>query len=387
MNVRRLVVGCIAAGVILCLAASIFLVGQAPSLPAPTVDRVGFPSGYQNTFKVFYTFDNYQNRQIRKVWGNDVAASVTPGQAFNFPYGSVILFESYTIRQDASGEPVLDENGRFIPVNLTTLFVMRKERGFGEEYRELRNGEWEYIAYRPDGTVSTPPSATGACAQCHLFGGALPATPEAKRIGASWDYVFRPDLYFSNGNGAVPKGVMQHYVFVPSTIHAKPGENVTVYNDDQLVHRIVADDGTFDTGIMTAGASFTVKAPEAGTAINYHCTIHSRMKGQIVADPPPIVVGLVFNPATVRVGQSFSAVFSGTNLNNQTYFDVRYRAPGGIADQEISNWQRGATANPLVASGTAAGTWTITAVRPHQDETDHSGTFTSLSATITVAMQ
>jgi hypothetical protein len=180
---------------------------------------------------------------------------------------------------------------------------------------------------------------------------------------------------------------MQHYVFVPSTIHAKPGEIVTVYNDDQLVHRIVADDGSFDTGIMTPGASFTVKAGEAGTAINYHCTIHGRMKGQIVADPPPVVAGLVFNPSTVRVGQSFSAAFSGTNLNNQTYFDVRFRAPGVTADQEVSNWQRGATATHPVGTGSATGTWTITGVRPHQDETDHTGTFISISATLTVAMQ
>jgi len=33
--------------------------------------------------------------------------------------------------EDASGEPMLDADGRFIPNNLTTIFVMRKEKGFG----------------------------------------------------------------------------------------------------------------------------------------------------------------------------------------------------------------------------------------------------------------
>ena len=56
---KRLVVGCIAASVILCLAASIFFVGHAQSLPAPTVDNVGFPAGYKDTFHLLYTFDNY----------------------------------------------------------------------------------------------------------------------------------------------------------------------------------------------------------------------------------------------------------------------------------------------------------------------------------------
>lgn len=367
--------------------ASVHFIAQTQALPAPTVDRVGFPTGYQDTFRVLYTFDNYQNRQIRKVWGNDVAASVTPGQSFNFPYGSIILFESYTIRQDASGEPVLDENGRFIPVNLTTIFVMRKERGFGEDYRELRNGEWEYVAYRPDGSVSTPPSASGACAQCHLTGGALPVTAESKRIGANWDYVFRPDLYFSNGSGAVPKGVMQHYVFVPTTIHAKPGETVTVYNDDQLLHRIVADDGSLDTGVMTPGASFAVRAGDPGTAIPYHCTIHSRMRGQIVVDPLLQVSGVTFNPTTVRLGASYTTVFSGANLTNQTYFDVRFRAPGGTTDQEVLNWQRGTSASHPVGTSTSTGTWTITGVRAHEDQVDHNGTYAPVSGSLTVAQQ
>jgi hypothetical protein len=266
---------------------ALLLVGHSQSLPAPTVDRVGFPTGYRATFTHFYTFDNYQNRQIRAVFGNPIAASVGPGQVFNFPYGSIILFESYSVLEDASGEPLLDRNGRFIPNALNTIFVMRKERGFGADYKELRNGEWEYVAYRPDGSYATAPSGTGSCALCHLTGGALTLSSASKPIGAQWDYVFRPDLYFGGGSGAVPSGVLQHYVFVPSTIHARPGETVTIYNSDQILHRIVADNGSFDTGVMVPGSSFTVKAGDTGTAISYHCVLHSRVKGQVVADLPP----------------------------------------------------------------------------------------------------
>lgn len=265
--------------------AGIFVrIGHTQSLPAPVLDRVGFPSGYRDTFRLLYVFDNYQNRQIRAVYGNDVAASVRPAKVFDFPYGSIILFESYSVKEDSAGEPLRDENGRFIPNTMNTLFVMRKERGFGVDYQELRNGEWEYVAYRPDGTYATPPSGSGSCALCHLTGGSLNLTAESRNIGAQWDYVFRPDLYFGRGSGAVPDGVLQHYVFVPSTIRAKPGQLVTIYNSDQLLHRIVADDGSFDTGVMTPGSSFTVKAGDAGSVISYHCVIHSRVKGQVVAE-------------------------------------------------------------------------------------------------------
>jgi len=276
--------------VVVMIGAAAFLIGavlhtaHTQSLPAPLVDRVGFPTGYRDTFKLLYVFDNYQNRQIRAVYGNNIAASVQPGQAFNFPYGSIVLFESYTVKQDAAGEPLLDAKGRFIPDVMNTIFVMRKERGFGAEYNELRNGEWEYVAYRPDGTYSTPPSGSGSCALCHLTGGSLSISAQSQRIGAQWDYVFRPDLYFGRGSGAIPKGVLQHYVFVPATIHAHAGETITVYNSDQILHHIVADDGTFDSGVMVPGSSFTLTAGEAGTSISYHCVLHSRVKGKVVVD-------------------------------------------------------------------------------------------------------
>jgi hypothetical protein len=198
----RILVGVAASTIAAVVTGSLFFIGHAQTLPAPTVDRVGFPSGYKDAYKLFYVFDNYQNRQIRKVYANTVAAAVTPGEVFNFPYGSILLFESYSVQLDARGEPVLDIDGRFIPNAFTTIFVMRKERGFGTDYKELRNGEWEYASYRPDGSLASPPTATGSCAQCHLNGGALTT---AKNIGAQWDYVFRPDLFFSSGSGALPQ--------------------------------------------------------------------------------------------------------------------------------------------------------------------------------------
>jgi len=270
-----------------------------PSLPAPIVDRVGFPTNYQNTFIKVYTFDNYQNRQIRVVWANPTAASVTPDTVNNFPYGSIIVMETYVVMEDANGEPLLDANGRFMPnSNPPTVFVQRKEQGFGVDYGLIRNGEWEYVAYHPDGSYSTPPSGTGSCAACHLQGasgtavapGGVPVAANTVNIGQQWDFVFRPDLFatpmFGGGSGAVPNAVLQHYVFVPTTIHAQPGQVVTVYNYDQILHHIVADDNSFDAGVMKPGASFSVIASAAGSTISYHCTLHSRMKGKIVVDGP-----------------------------------------------------------------------------------------------------
>src|SRR5688500_8595218 len=107
-RLNSLLLAAIALSMLMQAAGSLRYLGYAQALPSPTVDRVGFPTGYRDTYKLFYVFDNYQNRQIRAVYANAIAASVTPGQVFNFPYGSIILFESYSVRQDAAGEPLLD---------------------------------------------------------------------------------------------------------------------------------------------------------------------------------------------------------------------------------------------------------------------------------------
>ncbi len=85
---------------------------------------------------------------------------------------------------------------------------MRKERGFGEAYGANRNGEWEYVAYRPDGSYRTEPKNTFSCAICHLQAGALT------------DWTMRTsELYVKRGNGAAPTNAIKNYSFVPKELH------------------------------------------------------------------------------------------------------------------------------------------------------------------------
>jgi plastocyanin len=261
----------------------VLLIGQGPApLPGTSTDRIGFPQNYQTTFKKLYTLDNNQNRQIRTIWANDVAQTVSPAQPWNFPYGSVLIFESWAPQLDDSGNPVLDDGGRFIPTDLQTIFVMKKDHGFGTEYGAIRNGEWEYVSYNPDGTFATPPSGSGACAICHLTGSSQPLTAGLPAMNAKNDYVFRVEQMFSGGNGAMPGAVMQNYLFVPNTIHVKAGQTLTIYNDDTVVHTIVAGDSS--SGFMGTGAAFSMKFDQPGT-VPIRCTLHNRMRGTIVVDP------------------------------------------------------------------------------------------------------
>ena len=65
----------------------------------------------------------------------------------------------------------------------------------------------------------------------------------------------------------------------------KAGAPLTIYNDDAIVHTIVADDGSFASSFMGTGGSYTMKFDTPGE-IAIHCSLHSRMRGKIIVDPP-----------------------------------------------------------------------------------------------------
>jgi hypothetical protein len=101
--------------------------------------------------------------------------------------------------------------------------------------------------------------------------------------------------------------------------------------------------------------------------------------------PVPVVTGLRFDRVSVATGSSYSVNFSGPSLTDETFFDVRFIAPGSNDSVVVLNWQSGLAANHSVPAGSTAGIWTINGVRAHKIETDHSGRFAPVSATITVS--
>jgi plastocyanin len=77
--------------------------------------------------------------------------------------------------------------------------------------------------------------------------------------------------------------------FDPNPASAGSALTVNWRNADGVVHRIVANDNSFDTGnISPSGTSMTVTVPSAG--VNYHCSIHPDMVGAVNGSggtPPP----------------------------------------------------------------------------------------------------
>jgi hypothetical protein len=104
-----------------------------------------------------------------------------------------------------------------------------------------------------------------------------------------------------------------------------------------------------------------------------------------VLSPTPVAKTLQFDRSVVGRGSSYSANVAGSNLNPQTFFDVRFTSPGGNESAVVLNWQQGLTTSHDVPADIASGSWSITGVRAHDIATDHTGSFFPVSATITVS--
>jgi len=91
---------------------------------------------------------------------------------------------------------------------------------------------------------------------------------------------------FRGGYGSMPDVVLLNYSYVPRTIHVKAGTPVTLYNADDVLHSITADDQSFDSGLISQGASFTVSFDQPDQVAN-HCFVHSRMRATRTSWLPP----------------------------------------------------------------------------------------------------
>ncbi len=82
----------------------------------------------------------------------------------------------------------------------------------------------------------------------------------------------------TNGQLAVD---ISGFAFSPQNATVKVGTQVTWTNKDSAPHNIKADDGSFDSGPLNQGASFTFQFNTPGT-FSYICTVHPSMQGTIV---------------------------------------------------------------------------------------------------------
>jgi plastocyanin len=99
-------------------------------------------------------------------------------------------------------------------------------------------------------------------------------------------------MYFKPGKTATPQSTNQtvttadinisNFSFSPSSFTAKPGQKVTVLNNDSTQHSLTADNGVFDTGLISTGQVGSFTAPVTPGTYTFHCSIHKTMTGTLI---------------------------------------------------------------------------------------------------------
>ena len=129
-------------------------------------DKVAFPENHAAGV-LFTTVDRPDNKQFREFYTSTEALDAAK-KGEPLPSGTVLTMIQYAAKLDAQGNPEKDANGRFIKTEeLAGIAVMEKRTGWGAEYADdVRNGEWEYQAFKADKTVNDKANLKG-CFTCH----------------------------------------------------------------------------------------------------------------------------------------------------------------------------------------------------------------------------
>lgn len=142
-------------------------VGSMVGLGGPKLKdgELPLPANYKSWPKFLSAVQRPDAKQVREIYMNATAKEGTP--AGGFPNGTVFVMENYAAQANPDGSLKIGPDGKLVKGELLRVFVMGKNAGWGQDVVEpLRNGNWIYAGYLPNGTRS--PEDTNTCRACHV---------------------------------------------------------------------------------------------------------------------------------------------------------------------------------------------------------------------------
>jgi plastocyanin len=262
----------LAIGAIAAAAAAFSVVGQTTVPSGP--NRLVFPADW-NKGVMYATVDRYDTKQFREFYTSAEAVKAAR-EGKPIPDGTVITLAAYMAKVDAAGVPVKDANGRFIKDKLVAVNSMQKKTGWGQDIpAEVRNGDWIYQSFSPEGKVNDKANLT-SCYQCHL--------PFVKD-----DYLTNlaklADKFPSKVTVAARTGptdvAITGFTFGPGAVKVAAGQAVTWTNADDTPHQVtLTGPNGKRSDLMLKGQSATMQFDQPGS-FGYICGLHPTMKGTI----------------------------------------------------------------------------------------------------------
>jgi cytochrome c553 len=125
-----------------------------------------FPANHRATFTKYGAANFPELQQVRHYYANPVALQAAK-DGKPLPAGSLILEEVFTAKLDERLDLAKGADGIFVANQLLYYAVMARGDGWGRDIPEiLRNGDWNYAAFQPDGTPR-PRINIAECLACH----------------------------------------------------------------------------------------------------------------------------------------------------------------------------------------------------------------------------
>ena len=253
-------------------AAWVALGQQALVTPGP--NKVVFPENWAKGL-MYAAVDRHDIKQFRELYTTpDVIAAAKAGRPL--PDGAVLSMAVYMAQVDASGVPLKDANGRSLKGNLAIVNVMQQKKGWGEDIpASIRNGDWIYQSFAPDGKVNDKANLT-SCYQCHLPFAKEQYLTNLDKLRGSF-----PSQAVAMLKSSPTDVSIQGFSFGPGTIKITAGQQITWTNADDTPHQVTlaGADGR-RSKVMLKGQSATMQFDAAGN-IAYICGLHPTIKGVI----------------------------------------------------------------------------------------------------------
>ena len=148
--------------------------------------ELGVPVSYRGWPKFLSAVQRPDAKQVREIYMSPTATNATVGAGF--PNGTVFVMENYAAAANPDGTLKQGADGKLMKGDMLRVFVMGKNEGWGQSAPDgLKNGDWIYAAYLPNGQKSADSTLT--CRACHL--------PLSNK-----DFVHRYDEHFAKSAGS-----------------------------------------------------------------------------------------------------------------------------------------------------------------------------------------
>jgi plastocyanin len=121
--------------------------------------------------------------------------------------------------------------------------------------------------------------------------------------------------------------------FKPASVTIKTGDVVKWTNKDTKNHQVVANNGSFASGMITPNHSYSHTFNTAGT-FRYHDALHPALTGKVVVSGPPPAVTIGAATPIILYGQTTQIAGQVSNLQANEKVDV-YAQPYGAASAQL----------------------------------------------------